>query len=194
MKQVKQLYAVQLFVSKTTLGRETVKTSDGYEVFESDDQMRGGYYVPSTYENVRIVRYDMVANIKACNMDEYDKMVETAYEKLSEETYKLSPKKKEAWCRNYAHDVVWQKTMPIVKEDTIEDIASKVKLPKDAYDFYSDSRYFGTRFYRLGDDDFYYRTKGDKYGNSYNKFSEDCEDWDEVDNLVTDLLDKIPLK
>lgn len=39
---MKQLYVVQIFVSKTVLGRETVKTSDGYEVFESDDQMRGG--------------------------------------------------------------------------------------------------------------------------------------------------------
>lgn len=191
---MKQLYVVQIFVSKTVLGRETVKTSDGYEVFESDDQMRGGCYVPSTYETVRIVRYDLTASIKACNMDEYEKMVETAYEKLSGETYKLSPKKKEAWCREYAHDVAWHRLMPVVKEDAIEDISSKVKLPKEAYDFYGDSHYLETRFYRLGDDNFYYRTKGSEYGNHYNKFSKDCEEWDEVDNLVTDLLDKIPLR
>lgn len=53
---------------------------------------------------------------------------------------------------------------------------------------------WGRRYYRLSSDNFYFRTDRGELSDRYNRFAEDCKEWDEIDNLVTDLLDKIPLK
>lgn len=191
---MKQLYSVLLMIRREKLYLEKRLVSEGYDVFESEDQMRGGYYVPAVYEDVFVCRYDLIATIRACSQDDYNKLHEDGYNELWESPFKHSLKKKIAWCRDYAHKLCAHNLMPIVREAKVEDIPSKVKLPADKYDFYSGEGYLGRRYYRLSSDNFYFRTDRGELSDRYNRFAEDCKEWDEIDNLVTDLLDKIPLK